>query len=544
MIAEFETRFGPILEKRALGEKKVLYTIMARPEDFQDMVRFLFAGQNVRLFTMVGTDERTVEDAFSITYWFADTSKGEILGVRLYVPEDRPVFPSVAQFHRGALWFEREVQDLLGVEAEGLPDQRRLILPDDWPEGVYPLREDFKYSESPPGEKRYPYVRPPEGTSVHAIGPYHIALDEPAHFRLFVRGEEIVGVDYRGFYSHRGIEKLARGRLNYNQVCFIAERICGICGFCHSTAYAQAIEEAAGIEVPERAEYIRTLLLELERLHSHLLWIGVAAHLVGFDTAFMEVWRIRERIMWLAERLTGNRKTYGLVVVGGVRRDLLDYRRELVERELDAMKREFNDVVEFLLSSSGFIKRCEGVGVLSKEKARAWDACGPVARASGVDYDVRRDFPYAAYGDLSFEVPVEKEGDVLARATVRIEEVRQSISLIEQVLDAMPGGGILADFGDIPEGAEGISAVEAPRGENVHYILAGDRNTIYRWRVKAATYNNLQTVPDMLVGYTIADAPLIIASIDPCYSCTERVQVVDIESGKSRVVRLGVGICR
>jgi len=528
MIGEFERTFGAVLEKKTLGKKKVLYALRVRQEDFPKMVRFLLSMPTVRLFTMVGTDERPFEDAFSVTYWFADWREGEILGIRLYVPEDNPEYPSVASFHKGALWFEREVKDLLGLYAKGLPDPRRLILSDDWPEDEFPLREDFEYYSSPLSERKPQYLPKIEGTSVHAIGPYHIALDEPAHFRLFVRGEEIVGVDYRGFYSHRGIEKLARGRMNYNQVCFIAERVCGICGFCHSTAYAQAVEEAAKIEVPDRARYIRTILLEVERLHSHLLWIGVAAHLTGFDTAFMRVWEVREKVMQLAERLTGNRKTYGLVVVGGVRRDLLDYRVSMIEKFLKEIKKEFDRVVDFLLSARSFVERCRGVGVLTKELAREWDANGPVARASGIDYDVRRDFPYAAYPDLSFDVPVYTEGDVLARAMVRIDEVRESLSLIEQAIDAMPSGPIMAGFNEIPGGVEGISAVEAPRGENVHYVMTEDSNVIYRWRIKAATYNNLQTAPDMLRGYTIADAPLIIASIDPCYSCTERIQVMDV----------------
>jgi len=542
MIREFEEKFGSTLEKKVIAKNKVLYTLMVRREDFPNIINYILSRPNTRLFTMVGMDERNTEEAFSVTYWFLDWKDNEVVGIRLYVPEDEPYFPSVGAFHKGAIWFEREVQDLLGLKAKGIPDPRRLVLPDDWPEGVYPLREDFQYCHSPAGTKSYPYREPPEDSTVHPMGPYHVALDEPAHFRLFVKGEEIVDVDYRGFYSHRGIEKLARGRLNYNQIVFIAERICGICGFAHSVAYAQAVEEAAGIEVPDRARYIRTILLEIERLHSHLLWLGVAAHLTGFDTAFMRSWEIREQVMELAERLTGNRKTYGLVLVGGVRRDLLDYRKSLILETLKNLKREFDELVDMLVSTKSFVKRCEGIGVLPKEKAREWDTAGPLARASGIDYDTRKGLPYAAYDELSFDVPVYKDGDVLARALVRIDEVKESISLLEQAIDTIPGGPVMAEFNEIPSWKEGISAVEAPRGENTHYVMTGEVNRIYRWRVKAPTYNNLQAVPDMLRGYTIADAPLIVASIDPCYSCTERVQVVDVKSGKTKVISLGGGI--
>ncbi|EHR78449.1 hydrogenase 3 large subunit [Thermococcus litoralis DSM 5473] len=542
MIREFEEKFGMTLEKKVIAKNKVLYTLMVRREDFPNIINYILSRPNTRLFTMVGMDERNTEEAFSVTYWFLDWKDNEVIGIRLYVPEDEPYFPSVGAFHKGAIWFEREVQDLLGLKAEGLPDPRRLILPDDWPEGVYPLREDFQYYHSPAGTRGYSYREPPKDSTVHPMGPYHVALDEPAHFRLFVKGEEIVDVDYRGFYSHRGIEKLARGRLNYNQIVFIAERICGICGFAHSVAYAQAVEEAGRIEVPDRARYIRTILLEIERLHSHLLWLGIAAHLTGFDTAFMRSWEIREKVMELAERLTGNRKTYGLVLVGGVRRDLLDYRKSLILETLKNLKKDFDEFVDMLISTKSFVRRCEGIGVLPKEKAREWDTAGPLARASGIDYDTRKSLSYAAYDELSFDVPVYKEGDVLARALVRIDEVRESISLLEQAIDAIPGGPVMGEFNEIPSWREGISAVEAPRGENTHYVMTGEVNRIYRWRVKAPTYNNLQAVPDMLRGYTIADAPLIVASIDPCYSCTERVQVVDVKSGKTKVISLGGGI--
>ncbi|ALM74614.1 hydrogenase large subunit [Thermococcus barophilus] len=543
MIAEFERKFRAVLEKKVIGEKKVLYTLLVRREDFIDMVKFILNMENTRLFTMVGMDERHTEEAFSVTYWFADIKAREILGIRLYVPEDEPEFPSVAGFHKGALWFEREVQDLLGLRARGIPDPRRLILPDDWPENAYPLREDFEYYLSPEGERRPSYRNPQDGSGVHSLGPYHVALDEPAHFRLFVKGEKIVDVDYRGFYSHRGIEKLARGRMNYNQVMFLAERICGICGFCHSAAYAQALEEAGKIEIPDRARYIRTILLEIERIHSQLLAVGIAAHLAGFDTGFMRTWELREKVMFLAERLTGNRKTYGMIIAGGVRRDILDYRRELIEKTIKELRKGLKELSEFLLSSGTFKKRLRGVGVLSKSTARELDVCGPVARGSGIDYDVRRDFPYAAYDELPFEVPVYSEGDALARTMVRLDEVRESIEIIDHALDSLPSGSLVAEFDEIPAGREGISAVEAPRGENVHYVMTDDRNMIFRWRIKAATYNNLQAAPDMLKGYTIADAPIIIATIDPCYSCTERVQVVDVESGKVKTISLGGGTC-
>ncbi len=520
------------------------HLIVVKRKNLLEVLRFLLENEKIQeaqLSTMVGSDERPLNGHFSVTYWISQNGEGEnwILGVKCYLPPEDLWIPSLAKYHPGANWYEREVKDLLGISPKGHPDPRRLILPDDWPEGVYPLRKDFYYRNRPKRgfteEDKYPFKQTPEGCEVEPFGPYHIALDEPAHFRLYVKGEEIVGCDYRGFYSHRGIEKIAESRMTYQQVCFIAERICGICGFTHSTAYCQAVENALGIEVPERAKYIRTILLEIERLHSHLLWIGVAAHLLGFDTGFMHAWRIRERIMWLAEELTGNRKTYGINLVGGVRRDINEEKREKILKVCSELKKDYKWLVDFLTSNRTFVKRCEGVGVLSHDLAKKYSVTGPVARASGRSFDVRRDHPYAAYPEVEFEVPVYTEGDVLARFKVRAEEVTEAISIIEQALEEIPGGEILAEYENVPEYREGIGETEAPRGENVHYVMTSPEARVYRFRARAATYNNLPAIPEMLKGYTIADAPLIVASIDPCYSCTERVEIVDDE-GKIKIL--------
>ncbi|MCD6503542.1 MAG: NADH-quinone oxidoreductase subunit C [Euryarchaeota archaeon] len=493
--------------------------------------------KEAHIATMVGTDERPLRGKMSVTFWIntLTDSMNVFIGVRTYLEEDNLEYDSVSKDVPGANWYEREIYDMLGVVPRGHPDLRRLILPDDWPDNVYPLRKGFKYTESPVSYPNYSFTYTEERPScaIVPLGPYHVSLDEPAHFKLYVRGEEIVGCDYKGFYSHRGVEKIAESRLTYEQVNFIAERICGICGYTHSTAYCQAIERISKIEVPERAEYIRTLLLEIERIHSHLLWLGVASHLVGFESGFMDAWRIRERIMWLAERLTGNRKTYGMNVIGGVRRDLLDYRKDLVTKTVKELKKEYKEFVDRLTSIKSFIRRCEGIGVLKYDKARAYGVLGPTGRGSGRNIDVRRDHSYAAYKDVDFKVPVYKEGDVLSRALTRIDEVFESIWIIEQVLDSIPGGDVIAEYTEIPQYEEGLGYTEAPRGENVHYVMTGEKNMVYRFRVRAPTYANLQAVPEMLKGYTVADAPLIIASIDPCYSCTERVTIIDVRDCKT-----------
>ncbi|HIE09234.1 MAG TPA: Fe-S-binding domain-containing protein, partial [Armatimonadetes bacterium] len=406
--------------------------------------------------------------------------------------------------------------------------------------GLYPLRKDFphNYRPEPDYSAKPPLKEPPEGATVLPIGPFYLVLEEPAYFRLFVEGERIVGWDYRGFYNHRGIEKLGESALTYNQIPFVAERICGICGFVHACCYCQAVELAAGIEVPLRARLIRTIMLELERIHSHLLWLGLAGHIVGFDTVFMQAWRVREPVMWLCEFITGGRKHYGINVVGGVRRDIPKEKHEKILEVLDGVEAETKALKEAILGDTPLLMRLRDVGPLSKEEAWEVAVVGPTARGSKVDIDSRVDHPYAAYDVVPPEVIVYDTCDTLARTLVRVDEVLDAIRIVRECVKELGGlreGDIMAEVGEIPAGREAISVVEAPRGEDVHYVLTGPDNRPYRWKVRAPSYQNIQFSVLLLRDQTIADAPLAIASVDPCFSCTERMEVVDIRGGEVRV---------
>jgi formate hydrogenlyase subunit 5 len=273
----------------------------------------------------------------------------------------------------------------------------------------------------------------------------------------------------------------------------------------------------------------------LERIHSHLLWIGLACHFIGFDTLFMQAWRIREPVMWLTEYLTGNRKTYGMNKIGGVARDLPADAKERILPVIDKIEAESLRVVDAILDDSSLRARLEGVGVLSTKDARAFCVVGPTARGSGLDIDARRDHPFAAYDELEFEVCVEQGCDIWARTMVRIRELLQSIKLVRQCLIQVPPGAIMADFDEIRPYQIGVSSVEAPRGEVHHYVMTGGDNRPYRWRVRAPSYNNLQSIPAMLRGAQIADAPISVGSLDPCFSCTERMAVIDQDTGVRRI---------
>ncbi len=508
-------------------------------ENMPEVAEYLFNIAKARLILSTATDKSPINGTYEVSYLFSLDRDNLIVAVKEIVdPADARV-PSLTNIIPGADWHEREMRDLLGIVPEGHPDPRRLVVSDDWPEDVYPLRKDVPYNFKPP---RVTEVKPPlrepkeheKQATVLSIGPFFPTLEEQAYFRLYVEGEQIVGSDYRGFYAHRGIEKLTETVLEYNQVPFIAERICGICGFVHSATYCMAVEQAAGIEVPPRAKYIRSIMLELERVHSHLLWLGLAAHYLGFDTVLMQAWRIREPVMWLTEQITGNRKTYGMNLVGGVRRDIDAETCGKILKTLEKIESETRELISAAVEDNSLKMRLENVGVLSREDARKICVVGPTARASGVAIDARQDRPYLAYPDLDFKIAVQQGCDIWARTLVRAEETFTAITLIRQMIKKMPAGELMAEVGTIPPWREGIAAVEAPRGECCHYVITGPDNRPYRWRVRASTYPQLQSIPKMLDNMSVADFPIIVGSIDPCFSCTERVITVDTRSRKVR----------
>ncbi len=500
------------------------------------------------LKTCAAVDDRQRIGGYGMYYIFGFDGGGYDVVLHVRIPETSPWVPTISDIVPAADWCELEARDMVGVDVRGRLI-RRLVLPEDWPEGIYPLRKDFRYDYRPPPQRGERLELRPAERGV-PIGPYHPVLHEPEYFELIAEGETVVDVYYRGFHVHRGIEKLGESRrFTYQKIPFLAERICGICGFVHSTAAVMAMEKAAGIEVPERAEYIRSIVLELERIHSHLLWVGVACHVLGYDAGFMHVWRVREPIMIISELVTGSRKTYGLNLVGGVRRDIDRDKVGKVLKTLSRLEAEFRELAELLTSVPQIRYRARGTGILRRSEARALSVVGPVARASGLYRDVRKDYPYLAYREASFRVPLYTEGDNLARVLVRVEEVFESISIIRQLLDRLPQGPIMNEDCSaiipaddlIPPGRYAVSAVEAPRGEDVHFLITGEGRP-YRWRVRAPTYQNIPALRPMLRGDTLADAPLTIASIDPCFSCTDRVIVVDARSGRVRkVLKLPIG---
>jgi len=377
-------------------------------------------------------------------------------------------------------------------------------------------------------------------TSYHIpIGPIHPALKEPVYFEFEIAGERIIDVNVKLGHVHRGIEWASRKR-NPIQILYLAERICGICSYCHPAAFTLAVEDAAGIQAPERAEYLRVIQGELERICSHILWAGVAAHEIGFDTVLYFTWQVRERALDLTEYLTGNRVTKGIMTIGGIRRDITKDMIPRIKKDLQYFKDNFEKLRHAFLDDKTVKMRSQGVGILTKKDALKLCAVGPTTRASGVKKDVRVDTSYFAYGDLDLNcitpdvLTGKVNGDVYDRIIQRLLEVKQSIELIEQCIDKMPSGDIVAEP-KIPKllnqlkkvKGESVGRHEAPRGEVIHYVkFDGQSESPYTWKVRAPTYNNILPWIPMLKGEQIADIPIVAASTDPCMSCTNRVAIV------------------
>jgi len=373
------------------------------------------------------------------------------------------------------------------------------------------------------------------------LGPQHPALKEPTHFLLEVEGEVIVNATPRIGYVHRGIEKLAETK-TYSQNLTLVERVCGICSHIHSISLVNAVETALGLEgfeVPERAQYIRTIVSELERIHSHILWLGVAAHEIGFDTLFMLSWRDRELTMDILEDISGNRVNYGINEVGGTRRDLSQEQIDRMDKYMDITIERLKRYTDICLKEDTIRVRTQGIGILLPSTAKKLCAVGPTARASGLKIDVRYDDPYNAYdGPLRdiFNVITYDTNDVFSRVVVRLLETIEACRYVKWMLKNLPEGPVFAKPPrKVPE-AHILSRTEAPRGELIHYLWSNNTNKPYRLKITTPTLANILSVAEMLKGDYIADSTISLASIDPCFSCEDRmITVVNRDRRKAKV---------
>lgn len=352
------------------------------------------------------------------------------------------------------------------------------------------------------------------------FGPQHPVLPEPLHLDLVIEDEKVVEVLPSIGFIHRGLEKLVEKK-DFIEYVYVAERICGICSFIHGLTYCQAVEAVMQLQVPERAVYLRTIWSELSRIHSHLLWLGLMADAMGFESLFMHSWRIREKVLDIIEITTGGRVIFGSAKVGGVRRDVTnEYLKEILKLLTDYEK-EVKGIASVFLKDSSVKNRLVGVGVLRKEDAQVLGAVGPMLRASGISEDTRKLVGYAAYPELSLEPIISNQGDSYARCEVRINEIYQSVDLIRQAVAKIPDGPIDMKVVGMPNG-ETIMRTEQPRGEVIYYLKSNGSKFLERLRVRTPTFANLPSMLKLIPGCDLADVPVLLLTIDPCISCTER----------------------
>lgn len=358
----------------------------------------------------------------------------------------------------------------------------------------------------------------PERTVI-PFGPQHPVLPEPFQLRLTLEEERVVEAVPTFGYVHRGLEQLIEKR-DFHQMVYVVERVCGICTFMHALTYCQGIEALMGITVPPRARYLRTIWSELQRLHSHHLWLGLLADSLGYESLFMEAWRIRERVMDITEATAGSRIIISTCQVGGVRRDIGPELQGELLRTLDQVESDLKHLEPVFLTDATLRARTVGKAVLSREDAIEWGASGPMLRASGVAQDMRVT-GYAAYGELDFAPIIESAGDTFARISVRLKDIHQSIALIREVLAKLPDGDISVPVKGNPDG-EIVSRAEQPRGEVLYYLKANGTKNLERLRIRTPTFANLAPTLRLLPGLNLADVPMVMVSMDPCISCTER----------------------
>jgi Ni,Fe-hydrogenase III large subunit/Ni,Fe-hydrogenase III component G len=482
------------------------------------------AGTRLRLATLFATDEGPGQ-GFVVHHLWASAEPPGFVRIWARVGADAPRFPSISARHPVANWFEREVMDYFGLVPEGHPNPFPVAMHDDWPDGVWPLRKAFADEQVVPraAGSLHPF-RPVTGEGVFhvPVGPVHAGIIEPGHFRFGVAGEPVLYLQLRLFYVHKGIEKRFE-KLPWRNGLFLAESISGDTAVGHALAYAHAIERLLGVEVPNRARHLRTVLLEMERLYNHIADIGAIATDVAFTVPASRAQVLREGLVAIQERLFGSRLLRGTIALGGVKCELtLGRRRELL-MHLERLQREFDDLVTLLIDSGTFTDRVDDTGILSTQIARDLGMVGVAARASGMDLDLRRDQPHDAYASLRFQVPVEEGGDVRARLMVRAREVEQSLSILRQTLEGLPEGQNSAPLpGALPASSSALGWAEGWRGECLHWIQTDDQGRLARVKVTDPSFKNWPGLARAVPGNILPDFPVINKSFNLSYSGNDR----------------------
>jgi len=488
--------------------------------ELPDLARYLHGKLRGRLALLFAIDGRPIADRYEIRYLFAlELCRPWVMLTLEQTGRDR-LFPSITPSVHAAQWYEREIRDQYGLIPGGHPDLRRLVRHEHWPKGTHPLRKDFPWNQvlgRHPGEYRFLHIEG-EGVFEVPVGPIHAGIIEPGHFRFSVAGEPIMQLEVRHFWKHRGVEKLFEQQPLVAALP-LAERISGDTTVGHGLAYCQAAEVLMHMAVPRRARYLRSFFLELERLHNHLGDVGAICNDTAYALAHAHCGRMKEQLMQLNDRLTGSRFLRGALCLGGVARDVDQRRLDETVDELNRIEQDFSELEAIILANASLTDRLETTGVLTERIAWDHGVIGVVGRASGLDQDVRRDRPFAAYDEVPVRVALYRYGDVRARLRVRMDEIHESVRLIREIARLIPPGTLAAESSDPPAAGDwAVSAVEGWRGEILCFVMGGEGGQIHRCKVRDPSFVNWPAIQWAVTGNIIPDFPLINKSFNLSYA--------------------------
>lgn len=521
-VEHLQSIFGPSIDR--VSTNLGISVVHVNHHQIFPVARYIHAHEKFRgtLSLMWAVDHRPWEVRYELWYLFTLSEHKDWIIVSTNLYGDERLFESITPKIHAANWYERELRDMFGLIAQGHPDLRRLVRHGHWPKGIHPLQKGFPWNavlqrRQAPGSADGHFIQG-EGVFEVPVGPIHAGIIEPGHFRFTVAGEPVMHLDLQHFWKHRGVEKLFEQQ-TLSQGVGLAERISGDTTFGHSLAYCQAVESLLDIHVPSRARYLRSLFLELERLHNHMGDVGGICNDTAYALAHAHCGRLKERVMQLNDRLTGSRFLRGVNCVGGVGIDLSTEQIFGMVSELELIEKDFSELEQIIAVNASLIDRFESTGILRKQTAWDHGVVGVVGRASGIDRDLRRDRPFAAYDELSVRVAGSSQGDVRARVQVRIIEIHESFRLIREIQRMLPDGRLRGDPQVVPDpGAWALSGVEGWRGEILYFLMAGEHGKIHRCKVRDPSFVNWPAIQLAVIGNIIPDFPLINKSFSLSYA--------------------------
>jgi Ni,Fe-hydrogenase III large subunit/Ni,Fe-hydrogenase III component G len=521
---EIEAKFSNKITNTYQNNNEIHFNVELN--DIPKICDYVYKNLNARLATMICSDEQKNGMGFTIRYVF---EKDDVFIFIIGSTGQGFSFPSIALHIPAAALYEREIKDMFGLIPTGSPDTRPLVLHEHWPDGMFPLRKEFElHTKAERQEKEYPFLRVQgEGICEIPVGPVHAGIIEPGHFRFSILGENIINLETRLFYTHKGIEKLAES-MKLDDVLLLSERISGDESVANSSAYCQAIEKIAQVEIPNRAKKIRAIFGELERIYNHIGTLAGISTDASFPFGSARLNILKERLMQLNESLCGSRILFGVNRVGGVRCDITDENKKLILETLSEVSNDFEKIITLLKSKSSFMDRLRNTGTIPKKVAYDLGVVGVVARCVGIDVDTRRDHPYASYylhnnktsqQKMQYQIEMEKRsGDALARFEIRVKEVSESVDIIKESLDLDDD----ALFVIIPEHLEpfrsALGYVESHRGQTLHWVMIGENNSISRYKVRTASFCNWPIIEQAVLNDIVPDFPLVNKSLDLSYS--------------------------